>query len=94
MSSVLGTFVTVEQVRDVLGGHIDTDDGDLHNFPILGIPTAEPIILVLAPIRFSSSTLGANHSRIFQMDLFPENVLGTSQMAETAKMSLFYIKYL
>lgn len=81
-------------MREILGSHIDTDDGDLHNSLILGTPTAEPIILALAPIRFSSSAFGANHSRIFQMDLFPENLLGTSQMAEIAKMSLLYLKYL
>lgn len=84
----------VEQVRDVFGGHIDTDDGDLHNFPILGTPTAELIILALTPVRFSSSACGANHSRISQMDLFPENLLGTSRMAEIAKISSSYIKHL
>lgn len=51
--------------------------------------------LALAPIRkFSSSAFGPNHSRIFQMDLFPENLLDNGQMAEVAKMSLFYINCL
>lgn len=50
-------------------------------------PTAEPIILAsLAPIRrFSSTAFGSNRSRIFQIDLFPESLLDTGQMAEVTK---------
>lgn len=91
MSSVSSTFVTVEQVRDQLGGHIDTNEGDLQNCPSPRTPTVEPTVLALVPIRrFSFSP---NHSRICQMDLFP-NLLDTGQMAEVAEMLLFYIKYL
>lgn len=91
MSSVSSTFVTVEQVRDQLGGHIDTNEGDLQNCPSPITPTTEPTILALVPVwRLSFSP---NHSRICQMDLFPENFLDTGQMAEVAEM-LFYIKFL
>lgn len=95
MNSALSTFVMVEQVRDTLGGHVDTNDGDLENCPIPRTPTTEPIILTLAPVRrFSSRACSPNHSAIFQMDLFPESLLNTGQMAKVAKISLFHIKYL
>lgn len=49
------------------------------NCPIPRTPTAEPMILALDPIRkFRSSAFAANHSRIIQTDLFPENFLGKS----------------
>lgn len=91
MSSVSSTLVMVEQMRDQLGGHIDTNEGDLQNCPSPRTPTVGPTVLALVPIwRFSFSP---NHSRICQMHLFPENLLDTGQMAEVAEM-LFYIKFL
>ena len=83
MSSVSSTFVTVEQVRDQLGGRIDTNEGNLQNCPSPGTPTVEPTILALVPIwRFSFSP---NHSRICQMDLFPENLLDTVKWQKLQK---------